>query len=81
VTARVTTLGDPEAAAAPFRFRRGERVAWKRWDGSADPAFSGVVIEGICEYVPGGGAYRDRYVIRRSDGVLFGAGHLDLIRL
>jgi hypothetical protein len=76
---RVVRLGDPSAADAPFRFKRGDRVAWKRWDGSADPEFTGQVIDGVCEYVPGGGAYRDRYVIQRQDGACFGGGDLDLV--
>jgi len=75
---RVVKLGDPAASDAPFRFKKGDRVAWRRWDGSADLEFSGVVIDGICEYVPGGGAYRDRYVVERPDGLHFGAAQLDL---
>ncbi len=63
---RVVRLGDPEAADAPFRFSKGARVAWKRWDGSPDPEFSGVVVDGICEYVPGGGAYSAMWRARRS---------------
>jgi hypothetical protein len=78
---RVVRLGDPDAPDAPFTFRKGDRVAWKRWDGSPDPEFSGEITDGICEYVPGGGAYRDRYVVRREDGSFFGAEPLDLIKL
>ena len=77
--ARVVRLGDPNATDAPFRFKKGDRVAWKRWDGSADPDFMGQVIDGVCEYLPGGGAYRDRYVVQRKDGGFFGGGNLDLI--
>ncbi|MBI4590078.1 MAG: hypothetical protein HY725_14690 [Candidatus Rokubacteria bacterium] len=78
---RVVRLGDPNALDAPFRFKKGDRVAWKRWDGSPDIEFSGTIVSGICEYVPGGGAYRDRYVIERKDGFYFGADQLDLIKL
>jgi len=75
VLARLGDLG------APFRFRKGDRVAWKRWDGSPDVEMSGLVVDGICEYVVGGGAYRDRYVVQRKDGTHFAAGDLDLIQL
>lgn len=78
MTVRVARLGDPDA---PFRLKKGDRVAWKRWDGTPDSEFSGVIVDGICEYVSGGGAYRDRYVVERKDGVYFGAGDLDLIRV
>ncbi len=74
-------LGDPEAPDAPFRFRKGDRVAWKRWDGLPDREMSGVVVDGICEYIPGGGAYRDRYLVERKDGFCFPADELDLIKL
>ena len=76
---RVVRLGDPSAPDAPFRFKKGDRVAWKRWDGKPDGEFAGVVVDGICEYVSGGGAYRDRYVIQRADGLQFGAVSLDLV--
>ena len=78
---RMARLGDPSAPDAPFSFQKGERVAWKRWDGSPDSEFSGVVVDGLCEYVPGGGSYRDRYVVQRNDGHHFGGGSFDLIRI
>lgn len=78
---RVVRLGDPGAPDAPFYFRKGDRVAWKRWDGSADPEFSGEIVDGICEYVAGGGAYRDRYLVQRKDGLQFPANQLDLVKL
>jgi hypothetical protein len=81
MTVRIARLGDPNAADAPFWFKKGDRVAWKRWDGSSDPEFSGIIVDGICEYVPGGGAYRNRYVVQRDDGFYFGAVELDLIKL
>ena len=78
---RVVRLGDPTATDAPFRFSKGDRGAWKRWDGTADGEFSGTVVDGICEYLPGGGAYRDSYVVERQDGLRFGAGHFDLVKV
>jgi hypothetical protein len=82
MASRLVRLGDPTAQDAPFRFKKGDRVAWKRWDGSPDEEMAGVVVDGICEYVPGGGAYRDTYIVQRKrDGFYFGADELDLIRL
>ena len=78
---QIAALGDPAAHDAPFRFRKGDHVAWKRSDGSADPGLSGVVVDGICEYQPGGGWYRDRYVIELANGRLIGGGHLDFLKL
>ncbi len=75
---RLSGLGSGDA---PFRFKQGDKVAWKRSDGSADVEFSGVVVDGLCEYLPGGGAYRDSYVVERSDGFHFGAGHFDLVHI
>jgi hypothetical protein len=43
--------------------------------------FSGVVVDGLCEYLPGGGAYRGSYVVERSDGLHLGAGHFDLVHI
>jgi hypothetical protein len=76
---RIVRLGDPTSGDAPFRLKKGDRVAWKRSDGSADREFSGIVVDGLCEYVPGGGAYRDSYVVERADGLHFGGGHFDLV--
>lgn len=79
---RLVRLSDPDAFDAPFKFKKGDRVAWKRWDGSPDEDMSGVVVDGHCEYVPGGGAYRDRYIVQRfKDGFHFAADELDLVRL
>ena len=74
-TARLN--GDPRA---PFRFHKGERVAWKRSDGSPDPDMRGVVEDGCCEYQEGGGWYEDEYIVRREDGSTFRAGHFALVR-
>ena len=81
MTIRVVRLGDPSATDAPFRFKKGDRVAWRRWDGNPDPEFSGVVIDGLCEYLQGGGAYRDSYIVERADGFQFGGGHFDLMQV
>jgi len=76
----IVRLDEPAAASAPFRFRRGDRVAWKRLDGTPDPDYVGIIVDGLCEYLPSGGAFRDRYVVERGDGLRFGAGHLDLVK-
>lgn len=79
---RLARLGDPDAPDAPFIFKIGDRVAWKRWDGSPDEDMSGVVIGGHCEYVSGGWAYRSRYIVQRfKDGFYFAADDLDVVRL
>jgi hypothetical protein len=79
MSTRVARLG--EDPYAPFYFRRGERVAWRRWDGSPDREISGTIVDGICEYEPGGGAYRDSYVIQLDNGMYFGADSHDLVPL
>ena len=56
---KIVSLSGPGSGDAPFRFKKGDKVAWKRSDGSADIEFSGVIVDGLCEYLPGGGAYRD----------------------
>ena len=38
----IARLGDP---GAPFRFRPGDRVAWRRWDGAPDLEFFGLVVD------------------------------------
>jgi len=77
----IVHLADAEAGVAPFRFRKGDLVAWKRSDGSADPILRGIVVDGICEYVPGGGAYRDGFVVRQADGKIFPARSMDLLKV
>jgi hypothetical protein len=75
---RIVRLGEPGAEAAPFRLRLGQLVAWRRSDGMPDPNYRGEIVAGVCEFQEGGGAYRDRYVVRMPDGSLFGADRLDL---
>ena len=62
-------------------FRKNDRVAWRQPDGSPDVELSGVIVEGICEYLAAGGVYRNRYVVQRFDGTKFAAGDFDLIKL
>lgn len=75
---RMARLGEP---GAPFRFQKGERVAWARFDGTPDLAFAGVVVDAVCEYQPGVGAYKAGYLVQRDDGTYFGADHVHLTRI
>lgn len=77
----IVHLADPGAPIAPFRLRKGDVVAWKRSDGSPDPILRGVVVDGVCEYVTGGGAFRDGYIVRQADGRQFPARSLDLLKV
>ena len=70
-----------DSARVPFRFHKGERVAWKRSNGSPDPDMRGVIEHGCPEYQEGGGWYEDEYIVRREDGTTFRAGHFDLVQL
>lgn len=74
---RIARLGDEKA---PFRFKKGEQVTWRRSDGSLDAEFSGLIVDGVCEYEEGGGSYKDRYIVERKDGVRFPAGHFDIVK-
>jgi hypothetical protein len=78
---RIAWLGEQGISDAPFRFRRGDRVAWRRLDGSLDHDYVGVIVDGHCEYLAGGGAYKDRYVVERADGRRFAGSHLDLVKV
>ncbi|HSB81360.1 MAG TPA: hypothetical protein VLM91_21485 [Candidatus Methylomirabilis sp.] len=71
-------LGDPDA---PFGFKRGDRVAWIRFDGSLDPDFAGQIVDGICEYLPADGIHTSAYLVRRSDGSYFVADQRNLMRI
>lgn len=67
---------------APFRFQRGDKVAWKRQDGTPDSEFQGTITDGTCEYTVGGGAYQPPvYVVRRDDSFEFAAAELSLVKL
>ncbi len=74
----MTRLGDPDA---PFAFKRGERVAWVRFDGSPDLDFSGLVVDGVCEYLPAVGIYTAAYLMKRDDGSYFSADQRNLMRI
>ena len=74
----MSRLGDSEA---PFRFKKGDRVAWRRFDSTIDFDHSGVVTDGICEHQPGSGYFHATYVVRRSDGSSFGADQHFLVRI
>lgn len=78
ILSRMTRLGDP---GAPFRFQKGDRVAWRRFDGSPDSVHAGVVVDAICEFQPGIGTYRAAYLVQRNDGSYFGADAGSLVRL
>src|SRR6266481_7126429 len=75
---RMSRLGNP---GAPFRFKRGDQVAWKRFDGSLDFEFAGEVVDAVCEHQPMTGFHKSAYIVRRSDGSYFPADHLGLVRL
>lgn len=76
---RTARLGDGDPYA-PFRFHLGDEVAWRRDDGTPDPEMHGVIVGGTCEYQEGGGAYSDVYEVKRSDGTLFRATSLQLMK-
>jgi hypothetical protein len=79
VATKIARLNDDPHV--PFSFHKGERVALRRNDASADPEMRGLIVDGHCEYENGGGWYEDDYIVRREDGSTFRAGHLDLIKL
>lgn len=78
ITSRMARLGDP---GVPFRFQKGDRVAWRRFDGSPDFEVAGVVVDAICEYQPGVGTYKGVFLVQRNDGSYFGADATCLLRL
>jgi hypothetical protein len=78
IASRMARLGEP---GAPFRFMRGDRVAWVRFDGTPDFQFAGVIVDGVCEYQPGIGAYKASYLVQRADGSYFGVDHAHITRL
>lgn len=78
IASRMMRLGDP---GAPFKFKKGDRVAWRRFDGSPDGEFSGEVVDAHCEYHFGSGIYRTSYVVKRDNGYYFGADQLNLIHV
>jgi hypothetical protein len=64
-----------------FGLRKGDRVAWRRNDGSPDLENSGVIVDGIWRGQVGGGWYEVSYEIERSDGLRFRAKPLELVKL
>jgi len=78
LASRMAQLQEP---GAPFKFKKGDRVAWVRFDGTPDFEFAGVIVDGVCEYQPGVGAYKAGYVVQRADGSCFGVDHAHLMRL
>jgi hypothetical protein len=78
LASRMARLGEP---GAPFRFQKGDRVAWIRFDGTPDFEYAGVIVDGECEYQPGVGAYKAGYLVQRADGSYFGVDHAHLMRL
>lgn len=75
------TMKLSENPDAPFVFRIGERVAWRRADGSVHPEFRGAVVEGKGTFEIPGGARSACYWVERADGRVFGARELDLVRI
>ena len=69
---------DPDA---PFTFSLGERVAWQNHDGTPDQQLSGRIESGVCEYEPGHGSYNTQYVVLMDNGLRFGAGELDIVKI
>jgi hypothetical protein len=69
--------GHPDA---PFRYHLGDEVAVIRDDGTPDLEMHGVIVDGTCEYQPGGGSYRDTYEVKRADGTTFRARSVELTR-
>lgn len=80
MTMRIGKLGvDP---AAPFGLRLGDKVAWRRDDGTPDPEIQGTIIDGSCKYTVGGGSYHSPvYAVARDDGMAFLATEIQLVPL
>ena len=77
-SSRMTRLGDLDA---PFAFKRGDRVAWVRFDESPDLEFSGVVVDGVCEYLAAVGIQTAAFLVKRDDGSYFVADQRNLMRI
>lgn len=78
-------LSDPKCPSdAPFRFRIGDRVAWKKGDEAPDLDSVGVVVDGVWEYWVEGGTGRVWYRVQREKDKLYYDVHplrLRLVRL
>jgi hypothetical protein len=75
---RVGRLGtDPQA---PFRFRRGDKVAWKRPDGTADTEVQGRITDGTCIFTVSGGVRQPPiYVVMCENGQKITAAETTLV--
>ena len=78
MTTKIAYLGHGDIEA-PFTFSEGDRMAWKGYDGIPDLRLSGQIESGVCEY--GGGWYKATYIVRMENGLRFGGGELDLVKL
>lgn len=64
----------------PFRFRFGDRVAWKRYNDTADEEVRGTIIEGTCVYALDGGARQQPiYVVACDNGRKVTAAEMTLM--
>lgn len=65
-----------------FRLRMGEKVAQRDTAGYADSDYSGVIVDGEWTGDPAakGGAYDERYRVKRDRGGYFDARELDLLK-
>jgi len=64
---------------APFRFRLGDRVAWKYRDGTASREVQGTITDGTCIYdVNGGARLPPIYVVTWDDGEKVTAAEMSL---
>jgi hypothetical protein len=78
VTVRVGRLGHD--AEAPFRFRLGDRVAWKRYDDGTDCDAHGIIVDGTCLYMPESGTRQPPiYVVACKNGEKFTAAEMTLV--
>jgi hypothetical protein len=55
-------LGD--GSSAPFRYKKGDRVAWLVTRDRPSKEFSGEIIDGWCAYDEGGGALDETYTVQ-----------------
>jgi len=78
LTIRIAKLRDrPDA---PFRFRLGDRVAWKHHDGTAGDDVRGTITDGTCLYtVNGGTRLPPVYVVTCDDGQKITAAEMSLM--
>ena len=75
---RIGRLG--QDADAPFRFRLGDRVAWKRYDDITDSEAHGIIVDGTCLYAAETGARQlPFYVVARRNGEKFTAAEMTLV--